>query len=264
LATAIIDRYHLEYEVEGPADAPALVLSDSLGTNFHMWDGQASALAEGRGSRRLRIVRYDTRGHGRTSVTPGPYTVRQLAHDVVELLDYLEIPRAHFCGLSLGGLTGLYLAREHPDRLLKIVVSSASARLGNTEMWDTRIAAVRQGGMAALAPSILTRWFTEDFRARDPLAVQRIEQQVLSTPAEGYAGCCGALRDADLRPLVADIRTPTLVVAGSFDPAVPIDDVRWLADHLPGARFAELPTAHLSNVEAPQAFNETISSFLAE
>jgi 3-oxoadipate enol-lactonase len=142
-------------------------------------------------------------------------------------------------------------------------VCSASARLGSPEMWDGRIAGVRQGGMEAMTPSIIVRWFTEEFRARDPVAVQHIERQLLSTPSEGYAACCGALRDADLRPLLPDIRTPTLVVAGSFDPAVPIADVRWLADHLSGARFAELPTAHLSNVEASAAFNETISSFLA-
>ena len=118
--------------------------------------------------------------------------------------------------------------------------------------------------MEPLAPSILARWFTEDFRSRDPVAVHRIEQQVLATAAEGYAACCGALREADLRAAVPRITIPTLVLAGSHDPAVPIDDVRWLAGHIPGARFVELPTAHLSNVEAPGAFNETISSFLAE
>lgn len=258
MATATVGRYHIEYESRGSADLPALVLSNSLGTNLHMWDAQAVALDS-----RWRIVRYDTRGHGRSSVTPGPYSITQLADDVVALLDHLDILTANFCGLSLGGLTGLSLAHDHPDRVRRLVVCNSAARLGSTAMWDGRIAAVRQNGMAALTASILGRWFTEDFRARDPVAVQQIEQQLLSTPSEGYAGCCGALRDADLRPSVGEIRTPTLVVGGSFDPAVPIEDVRWLADHLPGSRFTELPTAHLSNVEASASFNETISTFLA-
>jgi 3-oxoadipate enol-lactonase len=261
MATAVIGDYRIEYDVTGPAGAPTLVFSNSLGTDLHLWDAQVATLAKGD---RLRIVRYDTRGHGRSSVTPGSYTVAQLADDAVRLLDHLGITRAHFCGLSLGGMTGLRLALHHPDRLLKLVVCSASARLGSVEMWDGRIAAVRQGGMAPMVPSILSRWFTEGFRARDPLAVKRIEQQLLSTPAEGYAACCGALRDADLRPLLPKIRTPTLVVAGTFDPAVPIADVRSLADNTSGAKFAELPTAHLSNVEASAAFNETISQFLAD
>jgi len=231
----------------------------ALGTNLHMWDAQAAALKS-----RFRIVRYDTRGHGRSSVTPGPYTITQLAGDVIALLDYLDIAVAHFCGLSLGGLTGLALAHAYPKRVHKLVACSAAARLGSTAMWDGRIAAVRQSGMAGLVPSIVVRWFTDGFRSRDPVAVKQIEQELLATPAEGYAGCCGALRDADYRPLVPEIRTPALVVAGTFDPAVPIQDVRWLGDHIPGARFTELPAAHLSNVEASAAFNETISSFLAE
>ncbi len=257
MASATIDRYRIEYEARGPADAPVLVLSHSLGTNLHMWDSQASGLTT-----RLRIIRYDTRGHGRSGVTPGPYTITRLVGDVIALLDYLDIPVAHFCGLSLGGLTGLALAHEHPTRVGKLVVCSAAARLGDTAMWDARIAAVRQGGMAEMVPSIVARWFTDGFKASEPIAVKAIEQQLLTTPAEGYTGCCGALRDTDFRPSVPAIAAPTLVVAGTFDPAVPIQDVRWLADHIPGARFTELPAAHLSNVEASTAFNETISSFL--
>jgi 3-oxoadipate enol-lactonase len=258
VATAIIGGYHLEYEVAGPMGAPALVLSNSLGADLHMWDAQAAALQE-----RWRVVRYDTRGHGRSSVTPGPYTIARLADDVAALLDYLDIRLAHFCGLSLGGLTGLAFAHDHAERLLKLVVCCSAARIGTTATWDARIAAVRRGGMGELAPSIIARWFTDEFRARDPVVVQRIEQQLLATPSEGYAACCGALRDTDLRPSVSAIRAPTLMIAGSVDPVVPLDDVRWLADHIPGARFAELPTAHLANVEAPTSFNETLSSFLA-
>jgi len=259
MATAIIGHYRIEYEIDGPGNAPALVLSNGLGTNLHMWDAQSAVLQA-----RWRIVRSDTRGHGRSSVTPGRYTLSQLAGDVVALLDYLAIPRAHFCGMSLGGLTGLACANEHPGRVLKLVVCSALARLGTAAMWDARIAAVRQSGMEAMAGSILARWFTEDFRSRDPVAVHRIEQQLLATPPEGYAGCCGALRDADLRAALPAVRAPTLVLAGSQDPVVPVEDARRVADHIPGAQFAELPAAHLSNVEASALFNEAISHFLAE
>jgi 3-oxoadipate enol-lactonase len=259
VATATIGRYRVQYDVQGAVELPVLVLSDSLGTNLHMWDAQAAGLKD-----RWRIVRYDTRGHGRSSVTPGPYSIDQLTDDVIALLDFLDIDAAHFCGLSLGGLTGLSLAHNHPERVHKLVVCSAAARLGSTEMWNGRIAAAKQSGVGEMAPSILSRWFTEDFRSREPTAVQQIEEQLRSTSGEGYAGCCGALRDADLRSSLAEIRTPTLVVAGTFDPAVPLADVRWLADHVPGAQFAELPTAHLSNVEASSAFNETISGFLAD
>ena len=171
---------------------------------------------------------------------------------------------AHFCGLSLGGLTGLALARDHPDRVGKLVVCSASARLGDVAMWDGRIAAVRQGGMPGMVPSIVARWFTNRFRSRDPIAVQQIEQQLLSTSAEGYAGCCGALRTR-LPAVSTGDSDADAGRCGNVRPGrTRIQDVRWLGDHIPGARFTELPAAHLSNVEASAAFNETISNFLAE
>jgi 3-oxoadipate enol-lactonase len=247
----------VRYDVRGPPDAPVLLFSNSLGTDIRMWDGQVGELMA-----RWRVVRYDTRGHGRSSVPKGPYTIAQLGADVVELLDYLDIERTHFCGLSLGGLTGLYLALTYPDRIDRLAVCNSAARLGTTVMWDERIAVVRRAGMQEIAASVMARWFTEEFRARAPDAVRSVELQFLDTPVEGYVGCCAALRDGDLRSVVPEIRSPVLAVAGARDPAVPVDDTRWLAEQIPNAEYAELPTAHLSNVENPTAFTKTLASFL--
>ncbi len=258
LSVASLAGRSLRYDVRGASDAPVLMLSNSLGTDMRMWDPQMNDLVG-----RWRVVRYDTRGHGRSSVPPGPYSIMQLGNDVIDLLDHLDIDRAHFCGLSLGGLTGLYLAIASPDRIVSLAVCSAAARVGTVAIWDDRIALVRRVGMAGIAPSVLARWFTEEFRARCPDAVRSIEQQLLDTPVPGYAGCCEALRDCDLRPVAPDIRCPVLVLAGAHDPAIPIEDVRWLATQIPNAEYAELPTAHLSNVENPAAFTHRLSTFLA-
>jgi len=235
-----------------------LVLSHSLGTDIRMSEPQINELAA-----RWRVVRYDTRGHGQSSVPPAPYSITQLGGDVIDLLDHLDIERAHFCGLSLGGLTGLYLAVAAPSRIASLAVCSSAARLGTTAMWNDRIALVRRVGMTGIAASVMARWFTEEFRATNPDMVRSIEQQVLDTPVAGYAGCCEALRDSDLRSVVPDIRCPVLVLCGAHDPAVPIEDARWLAAHIPNAEYAELSTAHLSNVENPAAFTQRLSTFLA-
>jgi 3-oxoadipate enol-lactonase len=258
LSVASLAGRSLRYDVRGAPDAPVLVLSNSLGTDLRMWDPQINDLVG-----RWRVVRYDTRGHGRSSVPPGPYSLMQLGTDVIDLLDHLDIDRAHFCGLSLGGLTGLYLAVTSSDRILSLAVCNASAKIGTNATWNDRIALVRQVGMAGVAPSVMARWFTEEFRARCPDAVRSVERQFLDTPVPGYAGCCEALRDSDLRAVAPDIRCPVLIISGARDPAVPIEDVRWLASQIPNAEYAELPTAHLSNVENPAAFTHTLSSFLA-
>lgn len=247
----------VRYAVQGPTNAPVLVLSNSLGTNLHMWDQQVDELAT-----RWRVVRYDTRGHGGSSVPPGPYSVTQLGADVVQLLDFLHVDQAAICGVSMGGLTALYLAMTAPDRFSTIAVCNAVARFGTTATWTDRIATVRRVGMEGIAPSVIARWFTEAFRARHPDVIHLIEQQLVDTSAAGYIACCEALRDADLREVIPTIRARSLVLTGTYDPAVPIDDARWIATHLQNAQFVELPTAHLSNVETPAAFTKALSTFL--
>jgi 3-oxoadipate enol-lactonase len=255
---ATIDGYQTQYDVQGPTDAPVLVLSNSLGADLRMWDAQTAPLA-----RRWRVVRYDTRGHGRSGVTPGEYTIVQLASDVVHLLDFLDVDQAHVCGMSMGGMIGLYHAQEYPDRIRKLAVCSSAARIGTGASWDGRIAAVREGGMRAIVASVMTRWFTDGFRARYPTVVHSFEQQFVDTPVDGYAACCAAIRDADLRAAVPKIRSPVLVLAGAHDPVVSTTDAQWLAGQVPGGEYDELPTAHLSNVESPAAFTERLSRFLS-
>jgi 3-oxoadipate enol-lactonase len=248
----------VRYTVQGRPDGPVLILSNSLGTNFHLWDRQVDELAT-----RWRVVRYDTRGHGGSSAPAGPYTITQLGADVVQLLDFLGVEQAAICGVSLGGLTALHLAATAPDRFPTIAICNAIARFGTTATWAERIATVRRIGMEGIAPSVIARWFTEAFRARCPDVVKLIEQQLVETPAAGYIACCEALRDTDLHDVIPTIRARAMVLAGTYDPAVPVADARWIATHLQSAHFVELPTAHLSNVETPAAFTEALSTFLA-
>jgi len=239
------------------ANAPVVVLSNSLGTNFSMWDAQLPAL-----EKQFRVLRYDTRGHGRTTVTPGPYTIELLACDVVRLLDALRLERAHFCGLSMGGMIGMWLGVHAPQRVTKLVLCNTAARIGTAETWNARIEQVRNGRMKAIAPGVIERWFTPEFRARSPQTVAPTQQMIEKSPPEGYMACCAAIRDMDQREAISGIRVPTLVIAGGKDPAIPPADGHFLAERIAGAQYAELPTAHLSNLEAPDQFTAELIRFL--
>jgi 3-oxoadipate enol-lactonase len=247
----------IHYQLSGPSAAPVLVFSNSLGTDLTMWDSQAAVL-----SRDFRVLRYDTRGHGLSSVTPGPYTMNQLADDVVGLLTKLELERVHFCGLSIGGLTGMSLALRFPQRLIKVILSNTAAKIGSSDAWNARIDTVRKGGMQSVVPGILERWYTTEFRSASPEAVESTRRMLLNTPVEGYAGCSAALRDADLRNEIAGIRLPVLIIAGASDPATTPADGRVLAETISGSRYVELQAAHLSNIEASDAFTMELSAFL--
>ena len=254
---AEIGELRLHYALGGAAGAPVLVLSNSLGTNFSMWDPQTPAL-----TKQFRVLQYDTRGHGQSSVTPGPYSVELLGGDVLGLLDFLRLDRVHFCGLSLGGLTGMWLGVHAAGRLSKLVLCNTAAKIGTLETWNARIESVRRGGMQAIASAAIERWFTPEFRAAAPDAVATAQRMTEDTPPEGYAGCCAAVRDFDFREIVAAIRVPALVISGARDPATPPADGRFLAQRIAGAQFAELPTSHLSNSEAPAQFTSTLIRFL--
>ena len=244
--------------MQGPAGAPAIIFSNSLGATLEMWDEQARAL-----SGEWRVVRYDTRGHGRSEVLPGPYRLDDLAGDVIHVLDSLGIGRAHFCGLSLGAMTGLYLGVNHSERFGKLVVVAGGAKMGSLELWNSRISGVLSAGVASISKSVIARWFSEDFIRREPEVVGRLEASLCRIPAQGYAGCCAALRDTDLEDRVARIPNRMLVVAGTYDPAFTADQCRALAIKLQHAEYTELPTAHIVNVEARQAFNDGLIAFLA-
>ena len=250
---------HLHYRIDGDRGAPVVVLSNSLGTTIDMWEPQAAALAA-----RHCVVRYDTRGHGRSGVPPVPCSIEQLGRDVVALLDHLAIERVAFCGLSLGGMTGMWLGVHAPQRVTRLVLANTSAYFGPPDPMNERIAAVTAGGVAAISATVLGRWFTPEFAAREPARVAAVKAMLDGTPAAGYVACCHAIRDMDLRGDVARIAVPTLVIAGTHDLSTPPSAGRYLAERIPGARYAELPAAHLSNVEASAAFNAALSAFLAD
>lgn len=247
----------INYVLEGPDGAPVLVFSNSLGTNYSMWDGQAVEL-----QKRLRILRYDTRGHGKSAVTPGPYDIEQLANDVVGLLDELCLNRVYFCGLSMGGMIGMWLGVNVPQRLNKLILCSTAAKIGTTETWNSRIEAVRKNGMKLMASAVIERWFTPAFREKGAAAVTATLRTLEQTNPEGYAACCAAVRDFDYRDQLSKIPVPTLVISAEHDPATPPADGRYLAKHIPGAGYAELNAAHLSNIEDQGGFNHQISAFL--
>ena len=247
--------------LDGPADAPVLVFSNSLGTTLEMWDAQAVRFAKD-----YRVLRYDTRGHGGSVVSQGPYSVDQLGGDVVALLDALNIPRANFCGISMGGLTGLWLGVNAGNRFDRLAVCSSAARIGSAEGWLARAALVREKGavyMAELAASSPSRWFTEAFAVAQPALVSKAQGWIAGIAPEGYAACCEALAQADLRAAIGAIKLPTLLIAGVSDPVTTVADANAMHQAIPNSRIAEVPASHLSNLEAPAQFDAALAAFLA-
>jgi 3-oxoadipate enol-lactonase len=239
-------------------DRTVLVFSNSLGTDISMWEPQMPEL-----SKQFRILRYDTRGHGQSSVTPGDYTIEQLGRDVIALLDALQLDRVNFCGLSMGGMIGMWLGIHAPKRLHRLVLCNTAARIGTKEVWNTRIAMARKEGMKPVAAAVIERWFTPEFRAASPEKVALAQRMPENSPPDGYAACCAAIRDMDQCDDVHKIKTPTLVIYGGKDPVIPIPDARFVVDHIEGAESVDLPAAHLSNVEQPTAFTKAVSEFLS-
>lgn len=248
--------FHCEWN--GPENAPVLVLSNSLGTNLTLWDPQIPAF-----EKNFRVLRYDSRGHGESGVSLRDYSVELLARDVIGLLDALKLDRVHFCGLSIGGMTGMWLAAHAPDRVHKLVLSNTSPQIGNAQTWNTRILTVRSGGTKAIAQPVVERWFTPGFRATNPDAVAKTKEMIVSTNPDGYIASCAAVRDFNFWPEVANIHTQTLVIAGAHDSAVPPADVQRLANSIPGAKYLELNAAHISNVEDSEKFTAAVETFLA-
>lgn len=235
----------LAHRFDGPEGAPVVVLSSSLGTTGEMWDAQAPALAA-----RFRVLRFDHRGHGGSEAPPGEYAIEDLGGDVLALLDEHGIERASFCGLSLGGMIGIWLAAEAPERVERLALLCTAAQLGPAEAWAERIATIREGGVGAIADAVVGRWFTADFAAREPAVVGRWRDALAATPTPGYAGCCAAIRDLDLRHRLASIVAPTLVVGALQDPSTPIAHQAAIAAAIPGARLTVLgEAAHLAAVE---------------
>ncbi|MCT1352015.1 3-oxoadipate enol-lactonase [Gordonia hongkongensis] len=231
--------------VTGRPDGPAVVLSNSLGSTHRMWDSQVAALEE-----RFRVVRYDTRGHGDSPVPPGPYSIDELADDVIALLDRFDIERAHLVGLSLGGMTMMRVAARNPERVDRLALLCTAAYLPPAQGWTDRAALVRADGTSAVAAAVVQRWFTPGYLAANTEARQQFEAMVAATPAEGYAACCEAISAMDQRSDLSSIIAPTLAIAGADDPATPPDLLRVIVDAVPNGRLLVVPdSAHLANAE---------------
>lgn len=252
------DGCRLAVACDGDPAAPPLILSNSLGTDRAMWAPQLEPLA-----RQFRVIRYDTRGHGASDAPAGAYGLDRLGRDVLELADALGLDRFAFCGLSLGGMTGQWLGVQAPARLTRLVIANSAPYMGPPSGWDARIGVVRGQGMAAIAEAVVERWFTPGFRA-DPANTTPTLATLLATDPQGYAGCCAAIRDMDLRPLLGLIRTPTLVIGGAQDPATPPEQTAALVEGIAGASCVMLEAAHLSNLEQPAAFTTALLDHLRQ
>lgn len=249
-------HYRIDQEAAAPS-APWLVFCNSLGTDLHMWDAQVDALA-----RHFRVLRYDRRGHGRSTAPPAPYALADLGRDALLLLDALNIARAHFCGLSIGGLCGQWLGIHAGERLDKIVLCATAARIGTAASWGERVAAVEANGLAPLTAATAERWFSPAFTAAHAELTGQILDTFAKVDPEGYIGCCTALADADLRAAIATIANPVLAISGDDDAVCPPSDLHYIADTVRAGRHISLPGRHIVNLESAPAFNAALLDFL--
>jgi 3-oxoadipate enol-lactonase len=243
--------------VEGPERAPVLMLCNSLGTDHRMWDPQVKPF-----TRHFRLVRYDRRGHGRSGVTKGPYSMAQLARDALAVMDGLGIRRTNWCGLSMGSMVGQWLGANAPERLERLVLSSSSCYYANKDSWNDRIDAVRKVGMGSIGPFVMERWFTKPFREREPAIIAKMTATLAATSLDGYVACCEAVRDMDHRELLHKIKTPTLLIAGRHDPATTVENAEFIRDRVSGAKLVVLEAAHISNVEQAEKYTAAVLDFL--
>jgi len=245
--------------IEGPEQAPILMLSNSLGTTHAMWQPQVEAFTQ-----HFRLLRFDRRGHGGSGVAKGPYTMEGLARDALAVLDGLGLKKVNWCGLSMGGMEGMWLGANAPERFERMVLSNTSSHFADRKMWDDRLRFAREKGLGAMVGANMERWFTKGFREREPKTIAWISEMFLTTPLEGYIACGEAVRDMDHRALLPNIKVPTLVIAGRHDPATTLQAGEYLRDHIPGVAFAVIEAAHISNVEQPTAFSNAVLEFLLQ
>ena len=255
---ANIAGIEMHYEISG--SGPWLTLSHSLAASTAMWDAQMQAL-----NQHFTVLRYDIRGHGQTQATPGPYTLNQLSDDVHALLTHLGIQSTHWMGLSLGGMIGQTFAIRHPEMLSHVVIADSTGRgaPNAASMWGDRAKMALSQGMAALVEPTLQRWFTQDYREKNPAIVAQVGQMIASTPAEGYAGCCSAIGGLDTLEKLRNLKMPCLVMVGEQDMGTPPAMSELIHQHWPDSSYVVLPNAaHISNIEQAQAFTDAVMKFL--
>ena len=257
MATFELNGVTLNYQTFGDAANPALVFSNSLGTNLNMWKSQVEFFKED-----FYVICYDSRGHGASSTPTGPYTVAQLGQDVVNLLDHLKVEKAIFCGISMGGLIGQWLAVHKEERFNKVVVCNTAAKIGEKNAWLERAALVRENGLEQIAATAASRWFTDSFIQANPDVVAALSQDLAAGSKLGYANCCEALAVEDLREEIQSISIPLLVVAGKQDPVTTVADAQFIVDKVAGSQILEVDASHISNIEQYVAFNQGVLEFI--
>ena len=251
------DGCPINVEVSGADDAPALMLSNSLGTDLSMWDDQVDEFTE-----QFRLIRYDRRGHGKSGTTPGPYSFERFGRDILAVLDALEIDKVYWCGLSMGGMDGQWLGANAPERMEKLVLSNTHYYYPDKAFWTDRIKFIRDKGLSGLVDANMQRWFTQGFLARAPETIERMKAMFLASNLQGYIGCCEAIAAMDFRASNPRVTAPTLVIVGGQDVATPPAAGEAIAQQIPGAKVASVDAAHISNVEQPQAYTDAVLDFL--
>jgi 3-oxoadipate enol-lactonase len=248
----------LNAQIEGPERAPVLMLCNSLGTDLHMWDDQVKAITQ-----HFRLLRYDRRGHGKSEAPKGPYNMEMLGRDALAVMDGMGVQKVNWCGLSMGGMVGMWLGANAPGRVDKLILSNTSPYMGAArDLWNERIQTALGPGMPAMVDGILERWFTKEFRERNPQVMARMREMVLATPPKGYAACCEGIRDMDQRESLQRIHAPTLIIAGRQDPATTVEAAEFMQSRIPGAKLAVLDAAHISNIERAREYTDTVLKFL--
>lgn len=242
----------------GDAAKPALIFSNSLGTDHSMWQVQVAAFSQD-----YFVICYDTRGHGKSAVIENT-SLKDLANDVLDIFDRLQIKEAHFCGISMGGITGLQLGLIAPDRFLSITIANSAAKIGQEAAWLSRADAVEAQGLADIVSTTHTRWFSDKFNYLHDAVAQQTIQSLSVTPPKGYAASCRALAHADLRNQIAQIQVPCLALCGGLDPVTTVADGEFMQAHMPKCELAVVDASHLSNIEVPQQFNQVFAEFIAK
>ncbi|MEA5138575.1 bifunctional 3-oxoadipate enol-lactonase/4-carboxymuconolactone decarboxylase PcaDC [Arcicella rigui] len=245
------------YKLQGTPNSPVLIFSNSLGSEMLMWDELVPFLLP-----YFRVLRYDTRGHGGSEITPEPYSIALLGQDVIDLLDELKIDEAYFCGLSMGGLIGQWLGINYPNRIKKLIVSNTGAKIGNDERWNGRIETIKANGMQAIVDDTMERWFTESFRNHNPQRVAETKAMFLRSDILGYSNCCAAIRDADFRESLSQVSVETLVITGDEDPVTNVAQAEFIAENIPNAHLRVLHARHLASTELPEEYAQVLIDFI--
>lgn len=247
----------IHYQTFGQATKPAIIFSNSLGTNYRMWQAQIDFFQQDH-----FVICYDTRGHGDSSTPQGPYTLQQLGQDVLNLLDHLKVEKAAFCGISMGGLTGQWLAIHSPTRFHHILIANTAAKIGQEQAWLDRANLVREQGLNTIASTAASRWFTECFIQSHPTVVTSLSNDLGAGSPEGYASCCEALAKADLRTEIESIEVPMLIIAGTQDPVTTVEDATAMQQKIPHSQLYCINASHISNIEQADDFNQQMFTFI--